>query len=214
METYTRRTVIGGIAAGLAATGGCLGVITGREPLTFAADPARVSERTLEETGYELVRQRSPTVTREFTVGGRTRSVEVTNQLALYEKAVDIGPAGSQKAGLFGLFTTPQIEMGGRAFNPIKELSMRDLLERFESRYEGVGVGQKVGSASVSTLGTSVTVEKYAGTATIQGMEIDIYLHVTRFKHDEDFVVAIGGYPQRVSDEGGTIHSLIANITH
>ncbi|RDI71932.1 DUF6517 family protein [Halopelagius longus] len=210
----TRRTVLGGVAAGLAATSGCLGFATGSQPLAFEADHASVGDETLSETGYERAEKRSPSVSREFTVAGQTREVEVTNHLTLYEKAVDLGPLGSQKVALFALFTTPKIEIADRTFNPIDELSTQQLLERFLSRYEGLSVDGKVESATVRTLDTDVTVEKYEGAVTVQGQNVDVYLHVTRFEHGDDFVVGLGSYPQRLDGEAENVRSLIAGIEH
>lgn len=214
MQDITRRTVLGGVVAGLTATSGCLGVVTGSTSLTFEADPAHVREETLSETGYERAEERSPTVSREFTVAGQTREVEVTNHLSLYEKAADLGPLGRQKVALFALFTTPKIEIADRTFNPVGELSTEELLEQFQSRYEGLTIGDKVGSETVRTLGTDVTVEKYEGSTTIQGQRIDIYLHVARFEHGDDFVVGLGSYPKRLDGEEESVRSLIAGIQH
>lgn len=214
MQDITRRTVLGGVVTGLAATSGCLGVVTGSESLAFEADPASVRDETLSETGYERAESRSPTMSREFTVAGQTREVEVTNHLSLYEKAADLGPLGRQKVALFALFTTPKIEVADRTFNPVGELSTKDLLEQFQSRYEGLSVGDEVGRTTVRTLGTDVTVEKYEGSTTIQGQQVDIYLHVARFEHGEDFVVGLGSYPKRLDGEEENVRSLVASIRH
>lgn len=214
MKEYTRRAVLGGAAAGLATTTGCLGFVTGDEPLAFDADPASVSRAKLAETDYEESARRSPTVTREFTVAGQTREVSVTNRLALYEKAADLGPLGERKVALFALVATPQVELAGRTFNPVGDMSMRELLEQFQSRYDGLAVDERVGSATVSTLDTEVTVERYAGTTTVKGQTVELYLHVARFEHRDDFVVATGAYPRRMSDEADTIHSLISHVEH
>lgn len=214
MEQFTRRTVLGGLTAGLAATSGCIGFVTGDRSLAFESDPAHVSEDALSDTGYERAERRSPTLSREFTVAGQTREVEVTNHLDLYEKAVDLGAIGRQKVALFALFSSPQIEIAGQTFNPIDKLSTRELLEQFQSRYEGLSIDGKVGSETVETLGTEVTVEKLDGSVTMQGQQVDVYLHVTRFEHGDDFLVGLGSYPQQLSDEAENVRSLISGIEH
>lgn len=214
MQEITRRTVLGGVVAGLAATGGCLGFATGSRPLAFESDPASVSDETLSETGYERAEKRSPSMSREFTVAGRTREVEVTNHLALYEKAADLGPLGSRKVALFALFTTPKIEIAGRTLNPIDDLSAKRLLEQFQSRYEGLSVDGNVGSATVRTLGTDVTVEEFEGSVTVRGQSVDVDLHVTRFEHGDDVVVGLGSYPRKLDGEAENVRSLIAGIRH
>lgn len=214
MQEITRRTVLGGAVAGLAATSGCLGFVTGSQSLAFEADPAGVRDETLSETGYEEAETSSPSMSREFTVAGQTREVEVTNHLALYEKAADLGPLGSQKVALFALFTTPKVEIADRTLNPVDDLSTKQLLERFQSRYEGLSIGDSVGSETVQTLGTDVTVEKYEGSTTVQGQQVDIRLHVARFEHGDDFVVGVGSYPKRLDGEAENVRSLIGGIRH
>ena len=214
MTRLTRRAMLGGVAAGLASTAGCLDVLTGDEPLEFEADPATVPEAALEETGYELAAEESPTVSEEFTVAGQTREVTVTNRVTSYEKAVDLGPVGSIRAAMFSAFTTPQIEIAGRTFNPIGEMSNRDLLRTIASRYDGLSVGEKMGSSSISTLGGTATVERYEATTTVQGQEIPIYLLLSRVQHGGDFVVPVGGYPRRLTGEESNGYTLIERLEH
>lgn len=214
MSDPTRRTVLGGLAAGLLATGGCLDVVTGDEPLAFESTPASVSDDALSETGYELAERLSPAVSREVSAAGQTREVTVTNHVARYEKAIDIGPHGRQRAAVFALVTTPQAEVAGRAFNPVGKMSTRQLLEEFGSRFEGLAVDGRVGSRSESTLGTSATVEEYAGSATIQGREVDVSLYATRFEHGDDYVLALAVHPRELSGEAENVHTLVSHIQH
>ena len=214
MTRLTRRAMLGGIGAGLASTAGCLSVVTGDEPLEFSASRATVPDATLESTGYEQVDERSPTVSREFTVAGQTREVTVTNRATTYEKAVDFGPLGSVRAALFATFTTPKIEIAGQAFNPIAEMSNKDLLGTIASRYDGLSVGDQMGSKEVQSLGQTITVERYEATATFQGQDVPIYLLLSRFQHGEDFVVPVGGYPRQLTGEESNVYTLIENLEH
>jgi hypothetical protein len=115
---------------------------------------------------------------------------------------------------LFGLFATPQIEIADQTFNPIDELSTEELLSQFQSQYEGLTVDEKVGETTVRTLGTDATVQQYDGSVSMEGRQIDVRLHVARFEHDGDFVVAVESYPQRLNGEGKTVRSLIAGVEH
>jgi hypothetical protein len=214
MTELTRRAMLGGVAAGITATAGCLDVITGDEPLEFTAEPANVPESTLEETGYELVQTESPTISQEFTVAGQTRTVEVTNQVASYDKNVDLGPLGSVQAALFAVLTTPQVKVASRTFNPIDEMSNRQLLKQIASQYEGLSVGENVESEEIQQLGTTTTVEKYEATATVDEQEVPIYLLLTRLQHGDDFVVSVGGYPRQLSGEESNQHTLIESVEH
>lgn len=214
MTELTRRAMLGGVAAALTATAGCVGVLTGDEPLEFTAEPATVSASALDSTGYELDAEESPTIDEEFTVAGQTREVTVTNRLTSYVKSVDFGPVGSIEAAMFAVFSTPQIEIASKTFNPIGEMSNRQLLEQMASQYDGLSIGDSVDTRDVSMLGQTVTVERYEATTTYQDQEVPIYLLLTRVQHDEDFVVTVGGYPRRVSGEESNVYTLIENVEH
>lgn len=196
----------------VAALAGC-GFITGSEPLTFSASPATASDAAASETGYEYQGVTAQNVTRNFTVADQTRQVSVTNQLARYEREIDLGPLGSLRAGVFATYASPQVEVAGEAFNPIADLSERQLLERANSQYSGVSVGDRVGSQNVTALGQSTAVEKFEGTASIDGIEVDVYIHATKLEHEGDFVVAVGIYPQRIDDEDAIL-TLIESLEH
>jgi hypothetical protein len=208
-----RRQYLGLLAvACVAALAGC-GFITGSEALTFSASPATASDAAASETGYESQGVTAQNITRNFTVAGQTRQVSVTNQLARYERQVDLGPLGSLRAGVFATYTSPQVEVAGEAFNPIADLSERQLLERANSQYSGISVGDRVGSQNVTALGQSTSVEKFEGTASLDGIDVDVYIHATKLEHEGDFVVAVGIYPQRIDDEAAIL-TLIESLEH
>ena len=214
MTNLRRRTLLGGLASGLLATGGCLGVVSGDQPLSFESEPADVGDGVLSKTGYEFADRRSPALSREVSVAGQTREVTVTNHVALYEKSIDLGPLGRQKAAGFALVTTPQIEVAGRAFNPVGDLSTERLLREFGSHFGGLTVDRRVGTDSVSALGASVTVDEYVGTAPVQGQQIEVSVHVTRFEHAEDYVIGVGAYPRRLDEEAENVLALVAGVEH
>lgn len=210
----TRRALLGGVGAGIAALSGCLGPLTGDEPLAFSASPATVSGDAQSKAGYSLAEQRSPVVERDFTVAGQTRTVKVTNEVAMYEKAVDLGPLGSQKAGVFAAVTTPKIEVAGQTFNPVGEMSTRELIAQFQSRYTDLSVGDNVGTDQVATLGTAAKVEQFEASATFKNTQVPIYLHVARFAHGDDFVVALGAYPRRLPNGKADVLAMVGGLQH
>ncbi len=209
-----RRTLLAGVASGLLATSGCLGLVSGDEPLAFESAPASVAESALSETGYERTDAKSPSISREVTIAGQTREVTVTNHVALYEKSVDLGPAGTRKAAAFALVTTPQVRVAGQSFNPVGEFSTERLVREFGSRFGGPTVDRKVNSRSVSALGTTVTVEEFVGTTTVQGQEVDVSMHVSRFEHAEDYVIAVGVHPRKLDGEAENVRTLLSNVEH
>ncbi|WP_436931895.1 DUF6517 family protein [Halosimplex halobium] len=197
----------------LTVTAGC-GFITGGSALAFSASPATASDAALSETGYEERAVTNTTVTRNFSAAGQTRQVEVTNRQARYERAVDLGPLGSQRAAVFVTFASPEVEVATRTFNPISDMSTREVLRQFESRYEGLSVGESVDNRSVRALGSQRTLEQFEGTATLGGSEVDVYVHAAKFKHEGDYVVAVGIYPQRLDGEAENIVALTEGLEH
>lgn len=209
----TRRDVIAAGVGVLTMTAGC-GFLTGSEALAFAASPATVDDATLSESGYEEAEVSEQVVTREFSAAGQTREVEVTNQLARYERQVDLGPLGSERGAVFVAFASPEVSFAGQSFNPLADMSAREVLGQFDSEYEGISVGDQVGERSVSVLGGSSDLAKFEGTADLSGTSVDVYLHTTTVKHEDDYVVTVAIYPQRLSGEEETVVDLHEGLRH
>lgn len=208
------RTHVAAVAvAALLVTSGCLGVITGSEPLTGEASPATVAEGTLADSGYELTAQEEQVLEREVTVAGQTRQVVARNKLTRYERTFDLPGGVSASAGVFATVTTPAFSVAGQALNPVGELSNRQLVQRVGSSYEGLTVGEPVDNRSVSTLGSTMELTKFEGAATIGGIDVDVYVHVGSVRDGEDFVVVAAVYPQFVDDED-TVLRFVRNIEH
>lgn len=210
---HLRQSLVALVVVLAAVTAGC-GFLTGQDSLSFSAEPATVGDDVQSETGYEEQAVESSTVTRNFSAAGQTRQVEVTNQQARYERAVDLGPLGSQRAAVFVTFTSPEVEAVGQTFNPVSDMSTREILQQFESQYEGLSVGDHVENRSVTALGASRMLEKYEGAATIGGSEVDVYVHATKFQHGDDYVVAVGIYPQQLDGEEENVVALVEGIEH
>ena len=212
-DMLERRTLATVAVAVALVTAGC-GLITGEEALEFDASPATVTDQAQSDTGYEETNVSERVVTREFTVAGQTREVRVTNHLAQYEREVDLGPLGSQRAGVFVTFASPEVEVAGQTFNPIADMSERELLEQFDSEYQNIQVGGRVENRTATVLGQSTSVEKFEGTADLGGSQVDVYIHVTKVKHEGDFVVALSIYPQRLDGEEERVMSLLEGTEH
>ena len=212
---HSRQTAIATLLGILVVTSGCVGFITGNEALSVAASEGTVSSSALEKTGYEHNRTTEVTLNRTFEAAGQSREVTVTNHLSEYQKSVDLGPLGGERpAAVFVAFTTPKVEVLGKTFNPIGEMSNRELLGQLQSQYSSIEVGQQSSSDTVSALGTSATVDRFDGQARIGGTSVDIYVHVTRIEHGDDYVVAVGVYPQRLDGEGENVLNLISGLQH
>lgn len=211
---FDRRTLATVAVAAALVTAGC-GFITGDEALAFDASPTTVSDEAQSSTDYEEVNVSERVITREFSAAGQTREVQVTNHLARYERRVDLGPLGSQRAGVFTIFSSPEVSVAGRTFNPIADRSEREILRQFESEYENIEVDGRVSNRSRTVLGQETSVRKFAGSATLGGQDVDIYVHVTKVKHEGDFVVALAVYPQRIDDdEQPRVNQLLDGFQH
>lgn len=211
-----RRRLLGGTALVLASgTGGCLDLITGEESLSFEAEPAAAADGTADETGYETDGPRAETTTREFTAAGQTREAEVTNQITTYEKTVEVPVLGEARLGVFAAIASPKVEIAGRTLNPLEDYSNDDLVELLTSQYEGIEDPSAVDERTVETLGSETTFTKYEAVATFDGQEVDVYVHVGRVEDGDDFVVAMGVYPQEKEDqEEPNVVSLTESLEH
>lgn len=208
------RTVASVLLAALLVTSGCIGFLTGSEALEFSASKATVSDQARSDTGYEKVEVKDQTVEKSFSVGGQKRQVQVTNWMAQYDRSVELGALGSQRAAVFVAFATPQVEIGPKTFNPVGDMSNRELLQKLQSRYGSLQVGSQVGSDTVTALGGERTVTKFEGKANFQGTTADVYIHVAKFKHDGDFVIVVAVYPQQLDGEQGKVYALIGGLEH
>ncbi|WP_073310746.1 DUF6517 family protein [Halobaculum gomorrense] len=210
------RAAGGALALGSAtATSGCLGAITGSKPLTFSANVASVPQSTLESTGFSKYKIDPLVLTREFTVAGQTREVEVTNQLAQYDKAAEV--LGQRvRASMFVALSTPAVEIAGQTFNPVGELSTRDLARRMLTRYDGISGLQSTGEETVSILGTDTTVGLFTADATIaEGVTTEVTIHVSEAaRAGADFVVTVGAYPSLLSGQGDDVRTMMRAVTH
>ena len=212
-----RRALAAGGALGLASLAGCtaLDVATGDGPAEFAAGTATVSDTTLSESGYELNEVSDEVISREVEVGGQTREVRVTNTVAEYDKAVELFGERYQ-AAVFAAVTTPQIEVLGRALNPIAELSTRERADLILSRYEGVGDLERGSEYSTEVLGSDAGVVVYTADGEIEGTgaSTELELHIGEpVGAEDDFVLPLAAYPAAFSD-GENARRMMNGIEH
>lgn len=191
-----RRLFIGALAAGGVGTGaGCLGSL-GDDVTTFSAAPARVSEEAAAEVGYEYQGTRKRIDGER--VGGE--DIEATSYVSMYDRSIEL-PAerfGDDpiRAGVFGVLTSPQVTVAGEDFNPISELSNRELAERIQEHYDGLEIDRAVGGRAVESLGERFSIQSYEGSATLQheyvvGVSVDII----DAEHEGQHIVVGAIYP-------------------
>ena len=210
----TRRRAIAAAAGAIGISGlaGCtaLDLVTGGDPVEFAADTATVSEAALEETGYEESEISDNVMSREVEAAGQTREVEVTNRIAEYDRAVEM--LGQEfRASVFTVLSTPQVQILGRTFNPIADMGADELAELIRDRYDNLSNVERSDEYETGLFGGETPVVEYDAEADLGGGEVtvDLALHVTEpVEVGDDFVVCIGAYPEATGDRDTVIRLL------
>jgi hypothetical protein len=193
-----RRDLLAGVGtAAVVSTAGCLGVIGMDE---HEATPGGVDPAVREQTGYEQT-DIEEIVVRETVQVGISEEITVRNYLTRHEKSVDLGPAGSVPAATFAVLTSPQISVAGRAFNPIREMSARELVGLVESNLERIDDVEHVEDRETTILEAETVEGIFQAETDVQGFAIELTLHVTESVQTEsDHLVTIGAYPSRLRD--------------
>lgn len=209
-----RRQLIAGVGTALTASAaGCLGVITGEEPAEFEAEPAGVSQSALDETGYESEGVEKVVIERTVEAAGQTRDVVVTNYQAKYEKTIDLGPLGEHRWAVFTALTSPQVNVLGQEFNPIEDMSTKELAQRVQEQYDGIEDIDHQADDEVTIQGETTTQSTFTARATLAGQTVDIFLLVTEaVELGDDFVVTVGAYPEQGPDEEQNLLTLIEAV--
>lgn len=210
----TRQYAVAAALVLLAVTSGCLGVVTGEEPLTFEADPAATDADVAAQAGYESEGTNAQVVNESVSVAGQTREVEVTTHVTTYRKSFSVPIVGEATLGTFSVVSTPAIEVAGKSFNPIADHDNDQLVEMVTDGYEGVDSSHRVDSRTLTVLGTETNVSKYAGEATFGGQSVDVYIHVTKVHHEGDYVVAVAVYPQQFEGESENAFEMLRAVGH
>lgn len=213
MTTLLRRLPLVLLAV-LVLSSGCLGVLVGDEPLAFTASKATIDDGALADSGYEHEETKKLELNREVEVGGESRDVEVTNWVAVYTKSVEIEGVGEQQAAAVAVLSTPEVNVLGQTFNPVREMDNAELVERVVSEHTNVRNIEKVGSSTVTILGEETEVTKFSATIEVDGQEVDGYVHLGKVTHDGDIVLITGLYPEELSGEEENVLELMSAVEH
>lgn len=209
-----RRTALGALAtAGVGSLAGCFLL---NDTIEESAQPARVGDDALGETGYE--HQRTEDAVREETIeaGGESRDVKLTNWISEYSRSL---PEADLDAARFGLFASPTVSVAGNDVNPFEQFDDERLVTELVDRV-GLGVEdiEKVDDRTVSVLGTDVNFSEFVGTSTEYSVEVR--LHLGHLTNDGDFVVCFAGHPDpeslglEVFEETENINTLAEATEH
>ncbi len=210
-EGPTRRSVLAG--AGVVALGGlagCLGDVTEHE-----SSPYGVDESTASDADYDLSEVDTVVIEESVGIGPLTETVVATNYVVEYEKALDMGPLGEQRGGVFVTLSTPQVSAFGREFNPVADMDTRELIDLVQDSYDGMQNVERDADDEIDVLGETVEMTRFEAEATFDGSSVDVDVHVTEAAATgEDLVVTVGVYPRMLRDvEENHIRSMIGGVT-
>ncbi|MDY6818465.1 MAG: DUF6517 family protein [Halobacteriales archaeon] len=203
-----------GLAIGVAVllgTAGCLGFVTGSEPLKFTATAATVSDSALQGTGFEEQSVQPVTLNRTIELQGEERELIIENHIASYRKT-----AAGNAIGMMVVVATPKAEVLGQGLNPIGRMDRQALLERMFS-FAGVsntGDITEVETTQQTVLGEQRDVSVFETTREQAGQQITVRIRMVRISHNDDYVIALGMYPKRMTNEKQNIQQLFGGITH
>ncbi|MFB6141755.1 MAG: DUF6517 family protein [Halorientalis sp.] len=209
-----RRQLLALVAVGaVGLTAGC-GFLLGLESLTYTASPVNVSDQALNQTDYRETAVLTQNETIPVTAFGQTRTVKVTNHIAKYRQGSDAGGMTADGPALFIALASPEIEVLGNTINPIGDVPNDEIVERTDTLYENVSVGEEQGTRTVEALGASRQIQTWEATAVMRGVRVPVYVDATRFKHGSDYLVAIAIYPRHEVGERAMVDRLVAGLQH
>lgn len=190
----SRRSVLSAVV-GLS-VGSLSGCMLLQDEIERSASPAELDDETRTEVGFEHQGTEETTVTQTVTVAGEERDLSLTNYIAAYRRIV---PESDEAVASFQSFSTPSVTIGDAEANPVWELEPARLIRRFasEAQMNDMQDIREVGSPTFRALGEVRQFTMLEGTAQRQGQEVTVRLPVGKFKHDDDILILIAGYPEQ-----------------
>ena len=210
-----RRSFLAGTAtAGVLALSGCLSS-TLNTVTSLASTPASVEQSVLDDTGYQLVGVDEIETEEDVEAAGLSDTIVVTSHLTEYEKSVGLEGFAEQATAMFSVLSTPKIEIAGRTFNPVADMSSEELVELIADNYDEIDDLEQQADESLTVLDQSVTKTQFVAEASLDGMPIDLNIHVSEaVERGDDLLVAIGVYPRVLqSEEAPNIRELTEAVS-
>jgi hypothetical protein len=193
------------------ATSGCIGFVTGEEPLVYQANAASVSDDAKQVTGYE--RQSREELVVNQTVS--SRQIEVHNWYERYEKYDDIA---QETTGVLAVVSTHRVDVFDHTTNPYANMSYQRLLGNLTADYDtafgDLGDATFVENETATVLGKEARVGVFTSNTTFGGEAVEVKLYVTRVRHGEDIVLAIGGHPTKLPAGEQELLRMLEGIEH
>ncbi|OVE84382.1 DUF6517 family protein [Natronolimnobius baerhuensis] len=214
--TLSRRSLLGAGATGaVALTAGCLDFVRGEGPLEFEANQVVPSASALAETGYEEDEIEHKEIDEEVDIGVE-REIRASLWAGLYTKEREL-QGQTQDAGLFAAVSIPGIEVLGRSFNPLADLSGEELLEELMSQLDGEQDIDNIShedSFGLEILGEGREVTIFGGEAEYGDEVLEVEIALTSFIHEDDLLVLLGTHPRLLAGEAANIERLMESVEH
>jgi hypothetical protein len=183
---------------------------------TFAATEAPLSERAQDDTEYTHHRTDETVVVKEFERFGISRTVEVTNVIAEYDRAIELELLATRlQAAVFATLSTPQVRILGRSFNPVADMSTVEIAEMVQERYDRIENVTEDVDFEATILDQTAKITRFTASARLveAGSGVDIYLFVSEpVERGEDFLVTLAAHPQVFGQQHDTVEALLAGV--
>lgn len=219
VSTPSRRSLLAAGATGsLALTAGCLDFALGNGPLEFSADRVAPSESAMDEAEYTERDVEEQTIEDSFEVGmGIEREFRAALWQSTCTKEVDL--LGSEHEGaLVTALSIPAVEVFGRSFNPLEDLSNEELVDELLDEVDGevsqIADIDHEESFGLEILGDGRDVDSFVGESTFDGETVDVELTVTSFVHEDDLLVLLGTHPVPLAEESANVEELLESVEH
>ena len=210
-----RRALLAGTAAaGVLGLSGCLSGVLGTVT-ALESSPAGVSRSALEATGYEAVGIQEIVTEETVDAAGQSETISVTSYLTRYDKRVGIEGVAEQPTATFAVLSTPQLDVAGETFNPVGEMSAREVADLLADSYDNISNIELDTEETITILDQSTTKSRFTADANFLGTPLELDVHVTEaVERDDDFLVSLGVYPRLVRViEGENARALAKSIT-
>lgn len=202
-----RQTVIAILLATTMALSGC-SVITG-DGATYVAEDIGIDESTVSETNFTLDRTEWQNRSRDVEIAGEERTINVSTKVKAY--------IWGEQRGAFAALATPTVSVAGQKMNPIEDLSREEVIQRLESGFDGQGEIESLEQSeeyTVEAAGEERTVTVFSATATREGQERDIQIHVTKFTDGEDIIIGAGVHAADAEQIREDTETMLEGIDH
>ncbi len=215
MEPARRALLVGLGSAGATALAGCTGRLTGGGA-AFAASGAALPPDVQRETGYTHHRTDDATTSQRFSRFGVDRTVDVTNVVSEYDRAVEVALLGRRlQAAVFATLATPKVRVLGREYNPVAAMSTAEIAAMVQERYDDFDVGAARVDYRWAVASTGTTVTRFDAEAQLLavGRPVDVHLYVSRAVDAAgDFVVTLAVHPRAFGRQESTVGRLMAAV--